>query len=72
MSASRFETIQWFETLTRRLQGEGAEAGGAQAFAQISHRNRLVAQARWILLALLGLYGIYAAGVFSEIGRAHV
>ena len=65
MSASRFETIQWFETLTRRLQGEGAEAGGAQAFAQISHRNRLVAQARWILLALLGLYGIYAAGVFS-------
>ena len=65
MSASRFEAIQWFETLTRRLQGEGAETSGGRAFAQISHRTRLVAQARWILLALLGLYGIYAAGVFT-------
>lgn len=65
MSASRFEAIQWFETLTRRLQGEGAETSVAQAFAQVAHRNRLVAQTRWILLALLGLYGIYAAGIFT-------
>ncbi len=65
MSASRFEAIQWFETLTRRLQGEDAETSADQAFSQVRHRTRLVAQTRWILLALLGLYGVYAAGIFT-------
>ena len=65
MSASRFEAIQWFETLTRQLQGEDPDSSGSRAFAQISHRTRLVAQTRWILLVLLGLYGIYAGGIFS-------
>ncbi len=65
MSASRQETLQWFETLTRRFHGEGGVPSTAQAFAHAAHRTRLVAQTRWILLALLGLYGIYAAGIFS-------
>lgn len=34
-------------------------------FTQRQDRNRLVARARWLLLLLFGLYGVYAASVYS-------
>ncbi len=60
----------WLEALGRNLGGLQLHSLVSGNFAEAAGRNELVAKIRWFLVAMIGCYGLFAAGfyAFSEYG----
>ncbi|WP_052571847.1 putative bifunctional diguanylate cyclase/phosphodiesterase [Geothrix fermentans] len=59
------ETADWLESDSGAFLGTGRMPLGTAPWSDREVRARLVARARWTLLAVIGLYGLFAGGVFS-------
>lgn len=58
--------IAWFDALSKRLASlrSGSFVQGGEFLSAAFDRAVLVARARWVMLALISLYGLYAGGFF--------
>lgn len=59
------ESADWLETESGAILSVGRVPLGGSPWSDREGRARLVAMARWTLLAVIGLYGVFAGGVFS-------
>jgi len=60
------ESATWLDAFSGAFAAHaGAAPFGQSPWSDRSARARLVAKARWGLLAMLGIYGLFAGGVFS-------
>ncbi|WP_243293856.1 putative bifunctional diguanylate cyclase/phosphodiesterase [Geothrix mesophila] len=59
------ETADWLKTDSGAFLAAGRMPLGTTPWTDQETRARLVAMARWILLAIIGAYGLFAGGILS-------
>lgn len=65
MEQENLKRVNWFDALTQKFQvRSGAKGRQKEQLSDIETRTVLVAKTRWVLLLLIGTYGIFACDLY--------